>query len=160
MNGMRIRGIFAEALRLRQAGDLPAALRTVRPLLKITPRKAHHAAIIATLFFESKRRPQAAHWFGATAALNPKSEHASLGLFHSLWATGKHQKAFNEMRRFLETSDSREFSRLLRDLQSELGLARRPRAKAASPASATDTHSKTARKSGVRRYTVRGTNLR
>ena len=48
-----------------------------------------------------------------TVALSPQSELASLGLFHSLWNTGKHDEVFSEMRRFLSLSELEEYDRLI-----------------------------------------------
>ena len=58
--------------------------------------------------------------------LSPRSELASVGLFHSLWDLGKVNQAFAEMRRFLRLSDSPEYSKLLRDLTVEGRLVPQP----------------------------------
>ena len=120
MTDTQINKILDEALHLRQTGDLPTALRTVQPLLKITPRKASVAAIIGTLYFESKFWPQAAHWFGIAVRLNPDSERASLGLFHALWESDKRREALSEMARFRATHHAPEYDTLHREMTEEL----------------------------------------
>ena len=120
MTDTRINAILDEALCLRQAGDLPAALEIVQPLLKITPRKASFAAIIGTLYFESELWPQAAHWFSAAARLNPDSERASLGLFHALWELDQRREALTEMARFRATHHAPEYDTLHREMTEEL----------------------------------------
>jgi predicted Zn-dependent protease len=120
MTDSRINAILDEALRLRQAGDLTAALQAVQPLLKITPRKASFAAIIGTLYFEGELWPQAAHWFGVAARLNPDSQRASLGLFHALWELDKRREALTEMARFRAAHHAPEYDTLHRDITEEL----------------------------------------
>jgi hypothetical protein len=51
--------------------------------------------------------------------LSPHSEQASLGLFHSLWCSGKTNAAFNEMRRFVKSNDSPHYRQLIRDMLAE-----------------------------------------
>ena len=41
--------------------------------------------------------------------ISPKSEHASLGLFHCLWDQGKTDEALEEMKRFMSISDSEDY---------------------------------------------------
>ncbi len=111
------------ALKLRGKGRRPEAIALLRPHLDVLKRRAPGAGLLATLYFENDDFKNAAEWYARAAALAPKSEMASLGLFHSLWKIGKHQKALKEMRRFLGGSDSREYSRLLHELQLELNIS-------------------------------------
>jgi len=76
-------------------------------------------------FFEIGDMAKAEDAFRRAVELNPKSELASLGLFHSLWEQQAASEAFAEMRRFLAVADSSEYKTLLRDMAVEGHLAPR-----------------------------------
>ncbi|HVT79916.1 MAG TPA: hypothetical protein VHM90_04610 [Phycisphaerae bacterium] len=119
MTETRIHEILDAALAHRQAGDLKSAIDAIDPLLRVSPPKASQAMIIATLFFESEAWKSAAHWFGVAARLNPDSEKASLGLFHSLWEMDNRREALTEMARYRASHHSAEYDALHRDLTEE-----------------------------------------
>src|SRR4051812_14181730 len=104
------------ALQRRASGDLSGALRVVEPLLKIPAKKASVAAILATIFFELEKWREAADWFATAVALNPGSERASLGLFHSLWELERRKEALLEMARFRAAQPSPAYDRLYSDI--------------------------------------------
>ena len=68
------------------------------------------------LYTETRNDRKAAAAFRKAVALSPRSELASLGLFHSLWRIGRVDAAFNEMRRFIKSTDSPRYRQLLRDM--------------------------------------------
>jgi hypothetical protein len=47
--------------------------------------------------------------FKSAVVLSPKSEKASLGLFHCLWEQGKEDGAFEEMKRLIRTTKREEY---------------------------------------------------
>ena len=58
--------------------------------------------------------------FQRAASLSPKSELASLGLFHSLWQVGRREEAMDEMSRFLLVAPSEEYALLIEDSLDDL----------------------------------------
>jgi hypothetical protein len=119
----QIRRRMSDALLLRNQDRRVEALALLRPHAKTLRQFAPAAGLVATLYFETHDYRNSARWFGRAVALAPRSERASLGLFHSLWEIGEYDQAFNEMRRFLGSSDSKEYSRLIRDLRAELSTS-------------------------------------
>jgi Tfp pilus assembly protein PilF len=77
------------------------------------------------LYTEARNDEKAVHAFRKAIALAPRSEMASLGLFHSLWRTDHTDAAFDEMRRFLKSNDSAHYRQFLRDMLAD--APRRPR---------------------------------
>lgn len=116
MNSTNDRVILNRAIGLSRQGKNREAVRLLQPLARQHPRSAVIFGCLGGAHFELGEMDKAAEAFGRATRLNPKSELASLGLFHSLWGQGAATAAFAEMRRFLSTSDSVEYTTLLRDL--------------------------------------------
>jgi predicted Zn-dependent protease len=111
------------AIALSGQGKNREAVKLLQPLARQHPRSAAIFGCLGGTYFELGEMDKAAKEFRRATQLNPKSELASLGLFHSLWGQGAAAEAFAEMRRFLSISDSAEYTTLLRDLAMEGHLA-------------------------------------
>jgi hypothetical protein len=74
------------------------------------------AGLLATLYFDIDDYKNSAKWYGVASKLSPHSEMASLGLFHTLWDTGKLYDAFEEMKRFMDSHKSKEYKQLKKEL--------------------------------------------
>jgi Flp pilus assembly protein TadD len=100
-------GRIAEAVDrlVRTSGDFPKAPRLW--------------GYLGFLYGEVGNDPGAVHAFRKCVALSPRSEQASLGLFHSLWRSGKTDAAFDEMRRFVKSNNSPQYRRLIREMLAE-----------------------------------------
>ena len=112
-------------IKLIGQGKHREAIRILHPLTGRHPRSAAVFGTLGRAFFEIGDMEKAREAFQSAVDLNPKSELASLGLFHSLWGQQAASKAFAEMRRFLSITDSSEYKTLLRDLAVEGHLAPR-----------------------------------
>jgi len=77
------------------------------------------------LYGEAGNEQKAVHAYRKATALSPRSELASLGLFHSLWRADHTDAAFDEMRRFLKSNDSPQYRLLLRDMLADSPVKRR-----------------------------------
>lgn len=108
---------FDRALRLRDGGDLLGAAAIFERLNAEYPNQAAILGMWGSIYFRLRDWERALPLYQRTVMLAPKSELASLGLFHSLWSHGRREEAFAEMRRFLCVADSAEYRQLLCDLR-------------------------------------------
>ena len=83
------------------------------------PRAARLFGYLGFLYAEAGEHTKGAQAFRKATSLSPHSEQASLGLFHSLWRTGKTNAAFDEMRRFVKSNDSPRYRQLIRDMLAD-----------------------------------------
>jgi tetratricopeptide (TPR) repeat protein len=112
--------LMERAVALRNLGRYQDAVALLQPRAEILRRWAPAAGLLATLYFDLSDYANSARWFARAVKLAPHSERASLGLFHSLWELGQRDRAFGEMKRFLTSTESDEYSRILHDLKKEL----------------------------------------
>jgi predicted Zn-dependent protease len=131
-NKDELKTLLDRSVKLIGRGKHREALRILNPLSDQHPRSAAVFGMLGRAFFEIGDMKKSRDAFKRAVDLNPKSELASLGLFHSLWGQEAASEAFAEMRRFLSITDSSEYKTLLRDLAVEGHLA--PRLHAAGAA--------------------------
>ena len=108
---------FDEALRLRDQGNLGGAHDILSQLCKSDAATAAMFAVLGDVLWEMDCLSDAIHTFYRVTEMSPRSEVASLALFHSLFQAGRQDEAFGEMRRFLSIADSTEYETLLSDIQ-------------------------------------------
>jgi tetratricopeptide (TPR) repeat protein len=112
--------IFQRAIDLKNDGHLSAAYEIALQLVDTNPENIPVLFFLATIAYEKKMLSQAAQYFKRVTLLSPKAETASLGLFHSLFALGNTDGAFDEMKRFMAIRDSDEYEVLLKDITEAL----------------------------------------
>jgi len=109
-----------QALTLRSDGHYDEALEI---LYRLEKTGIHRAAIVgvigATLYYMKEDITLAMPYLREAVLLSPRSERASLALFHALFESGEIDAAFDEMRRYLKDNESPEYRRLLADMNSE-----------------------------------------
>jgi Flp pilus assembly protein TadD len=115
-NNQRYRDSLDQAIKLRRKGQWKRSIELLQQVLQRRPNSAAAHGYLACIYFERSDFDRATNEFRTTAELNPRSEKASLGLFHSLWRSNRKMEVVAEMRRFLSISDSVEYGRLLHDL--------------------------------------------
>jgi tetratricopeptide (TPR) repeat protein len=76
--------------------------------------------LIATALYHSKEYKTSANYYKITTELNPRSELASLGLFHSLWELKDYYHAYKEMDRFLSNNEANNYKVTLKELHEQL----------------------------------------
>lgn len=103
---------FNSALRLRNAERYDDALRILEGLQRERPDSAPVLGILGDVFWRKHDLPNAVACFKSATKLSPKSELASLGLFHTLREQGRKRAASTEMRRFLAIAESEEYAAL------------------------------------------------
>ena len=69
--------------------------------MRLAPDHSFAHWLLGSLYlFELHQPEKALPCFKKSTELSPKSERASLGLFHSLWSLGKEVEALEEMKRY------------------------------------------------------------
>jgi tetratricopeptide (TPR) repeat protein len=109
---------FDRVFELRKSGALEEAYSI---LLELDRAKLNYGPVLGIMghvCWELERLEEASQLFKRVTVLAPKSELASLGLFHTLFELGKTDDAFEEMKRFISISHSEEYERLLEDMKN------------------------------------------
>ncbi len=112
---------FSEAIQLRDAGDLRGALTLLRELSQTVHDSAALFAVLGGIYWELKELDEAIECFLKATELAPRSETASLGLFHSLWQQGREAQALDECKRFMELSDSEDYRSIIAEITASGG---------------------------------------
>jgi tetratricopeptide (TPR) repeat protein len=115
-NNKTLRESLDRAIGLKRQRKNRQAIQILLLLSRQYPRSATVHGLLGGTYFELDDMGKAANAFTQAIRLNPKSELASLGLFHSLWERNQRHQAFAEMRRFLSIAPSEQYTTLLRDL--------------------------------------------
>jgi predicted Zn-dependent protease len=110
---------FAQAQERSRAHALPGALEILKDLASSRPDSAMINATLAnTLKGAGDIAPAIDHFLKAVK-LAPTSELYSLGLFHILWAQGRRDEAFDEMRRFMAIADSIDYRAIVAEINAK-----------------------------------------
>lgn len=125
-NNQAYRKALDRAIKLNRQGQWKQAVQSLQRILHQHPNSAAAWGYLAAVYFEHDDMKRAADNFRRATELNPRSEKASLGLFHSLWSLELATEAVAEMRRFLSITESVEYGRLLHDLAVEGRLVPQP----------------------------------
>ena len=107
---------FEQAMQLRQESKHQAARDKFIELLREQPCSKIVLGMLSVCYFELEEHELAVVYATQSVAVSPKSERASLVLFHSLWKTNREDEAFEEMRRFLALTPSDAYDELLKDI--------------------------------------------
>ena len=94
------RQLFDHAIDLRNEGRHAEAVRLFERLRVLNPVSASVHAFLGDTFWELGRLPDAIRSFQKAVELAPRSEMASLGLFHTLLESGQEERANAVMDRF------------------------------------------------------------
>jgi len=112
---------FEKATRLRDAGKLSEAAAVLVSLADRYPEDAPVHGMLGHVYDGLGKTREAAASFRRATDLAPRSELASISLFHALYELGDLDAAFAEMRRFKRTQrPSPEYDLLINDLKEEL----------------------------------------
>lgn len=118
-NRQHLNTILQAAIDAFQAGRIDEAIRDLAQGASMFPGEPRLWGYLGFLYAETGDDGNAVQALRKAANLSPRSETASLGLFHSLWRTGKTDAAFSEMRRFVKLNDSPCYRQLLRDMLAD-----------------------------------------
>ncbi len=105
-----------EALKLRSRKNYEQAKELLLVLADENADSAAVFGILGDVYWRLGSLPEAIQCFRRAVQLSPTSELASLGLFHSLWESGRYRQAREAMKRFVSISPSAEYARILGEL--------------------------------------------
>lgn len=97
-------------------GEFEQAFAEGAPLLELHPKDPRVLGVVAGVLWRTGRFEEAAELFARTTTISPRSELASVGLFHSLWSLKRVEEARAEATRFLSNGSSREYELLLDEM--------------------------------------------
>jgi len=128
----QVEPLFNAAIEARHAGELERARELCNQALGLLDEsdRALLAAVHGELGYVHRQLDDlvaAVHHYERSVRASPKSELASLGLFHSFAQLGDWKRALEEVVRFLELRDSAEYRELLGGdgFRDDLGPAER-----------------------------------
>jgi predicted Zn-dependent protease len=110
--------LLQSAIDSYRAGGVHEAIHTLAGQANVF-KAAKLWGYLGFLYTETGDDEKAVQAFRKAVALSPRSELASLGLFHSLWRTGRTDAAFDEMGRFVKSNDSPHYRQLLRHMLAD-----------------------------------------
>jgi tetratricopeptide (TPR) repeat protein len=116
----KIEPIFNKALEFWRGGDGRTAASMLERLALEYPNRPFILGMLGAIYRSLEEYERAVEYYSRTTALSPKSELASLGLFHSLWRVGRHEEAMAEMTRFTSVAPSKEYDLLVSESLGEL----------------------------------------
>lgn len=109
--------LFAEAIKLRDSGELLQAIKKLKEILSTFPEpRGPILGVMAHIYYTIPDLENALICYQETVSISPKSELGSLGLFHTLWDMGREAEAFAEAKRFLALRDSIEYLKLFEEI--------------------------------------------
>ena len=100
-------------------GRLPQAIDRLAEQADAFPKAPRLWGYLGLLHGENGDLKNAARAYRRTTELSPRSQLASVGLFHNLWRWNKIDVAFDEMWRFVQQNDAPRYRELLRDMLAE-----------------------------------------
>src|SRR5215470_16523641 len=121
----QIAGLFAQAIRCRQLGDLEQSETICRKILESDPRHAGSLFLIGTIAMQAGRSDAAVEWYAKAAAADPRNTAFQNELGLALQARGKIDDAIASFQRVvaLEPDNSRAHNNLALALQARGKLA-------------------------------------
>lgn len=115
---------FNAAVRLRDDAALDDAIAILESLLESAPRPGARAAVLGVLggiyLDDVKDYEKAEVYFRQCIAASPRSELASISLFHTLAKLGRLFEAFDEARRLVSLRPSAEYDLLLKEIHNSI----------------------------------------
>lgn len=90
------------ALALRNEKRYDEAVDVLQEIIKCCPDFPYAYGHLGDVFWRQEKLQEANHYFQETTRLLPKSQLASLGVFHTFWNMDMFQLALNEIKRFKE----------------------------------------------------------
>ena len=100
-NDPRVNGLLEQAIALRNKERFAEAAEAFASIIREFPACAPAHGLWGGILLDQLQRPaDAVQHFQEAVRLAPRSQLASLGLFHSLWASDRLDEALEEIKRF------------------------------------------------------------
>jgi tetratricopeptide (TPR) repeat protein len=93
--------LLQEAIDLKSAGDYLGAVRVLKRFVRLFPGSASGFGFLGGIYLAFLNEPKKAlPYCTKSVQLSPRSERASLGLFHALWSLDRVDEALEEIKRY------------------------------------------------------------
>ena len=107
---------FELAVLLRDQGSLAEARNVLERLTVEDGATLAELAVLGDVYWDLGNLSAAIETFRRCTTMAPMNECVSLGLFHTLWQSGQHEQALDEMKRFVQSKDSNEYREILAEI--------------------------------------------
>jgi tetratricopeptide (TPR) repeat protein len=112
--------LVQKAIDLKNVKDFQGAIDVLEEIVRAYPDYAPGWGLLGGIYLYNLDRPEeATRCFEETTRLSPRSETASLGLFHSLWGRDRYDAAIAEMKRFQSISHSDDYAEIAAELKEK-----------------------------------------
>ena len=108
--------VLSRVTEIAAGGDLVRALELVEPLQEKMPEDRRVLGVLGGVLWRQGKLREASSCFRKVTVMSPRSELASVGLFHCLWQLGNVEEAKAEAVRLLSLRESAEYESLLEEL--------------------------------------------
>ena len=112
--------IFEDFFILKEKRQFKKALSLLNHLEKIYDNSSLIYGLYGTIFYELKNYKESCKYFKKVIAIKPKSETASLGLFHSFIHLGKQNLALKELVRYCEIKNPELYLVTIKELMENI----------------------------------------
>lgn len=124
---LKIEPEFNQALGLWREDKPFEAIKILKKLNKNFPNQSAILGMIGAIYFCLDNWKNSCIYYKKTVKFSPKSELASIALFHSLFQLKKYNKGFDEIKRFLSISKKlnikfKKYNLLMNDWKEEFNL--------------------------------------
>ena len=110
--------LFGKAIPFRDKGQIQKAIEVLKNIIQQSPDYSLAYVILGGIYFDSDNYSDAIPYFEKAVKLTPKTELASIGLFHCLWSLGRNKEALKEARRYLDVGKpAKHYSSLLKEMR-------------------------------------------
>lgn len=123
-NPIKAEKLFEEAIALRDSHKPLEAIEKFREILSISSKyEAAIFGLMGHIYYQMKDLSNSLDCYQKSTNLSPKSELASIGLFHTLWDLGREWDALAEAKRFLSLCDSEEYLLMIEEMRDSFEAA-------------------------------------
>jgi predicted Zn-dependent protease len=118
----RLEKLLDQAIACKNRRKFVDAEKVLRATVKEFPDSASAWGLLGGIYLSELAKPlPAGRCFAKATRLSPRSEMASLGLFHALWQTGQYRKAVAELERYQALATCPDYTGIAAELK-EKGL--------------------------------------
>lgn len=108
--------VLSRVTEVAAGGDLVRALELIKPLHERMPEDRRVLGVLGGVLWRDGKPTEASECFRKVTVMSPRSELASVGLFHCLWQLGNLEEAKAEAVRLLSLQESAEYESILDEL--------------------------------------------
>ena len=111
--------LFQKAISSYKSGDKESAISIMKKLIKINPDSGSYYGYLGAIYFDQKRYHLSRNFFKKSTEINPQSEAATLGYFHSSWSLGSIKAALEEIDRYSSQFYLKDYDQIVQKLKSD-----------------------------------------